>query len=208
MCNPQKSGPSRVCITFPKTIFQKTSKEINKKTIFLTYFGPLKQITDNSSRYLHSLFLPESNKCFFVCLVLYIHTCLYSFLILCSYCQLLFLTHLATRHSLQFTVFDDFIATCPYITEIKKALHNPNKYSNIIIFDTEYELFLLPYQITFLSAFGQAKIFFSYHILINILIYISFCDKKINNILYRKWSPLNCKQREQDNFPPDNCLSG
>ena len=62
-------------------------------------------------------------------------------------------------------MFDDFITTCPYITEIKKTLHNQNKYSNTIIFDTKYEHFLLPYQITLLLAFDQAKIFFSYHIL-------------------------------------------
>ena len=58
----------------------------------------------------------------------------------------------------------------------KKTLHNQNKYSSITIFGTKYELFLLPYKITFFLAFGQAKIFFSYHILMNILIYILFCD--------------------------------
>ena len=63
-----------------------------------------------------------------------------------------------------------------------------NKYSNIKLFGTKYKLFLPPYQITFFTAFGQAKIFFSYHILMNILIYILFCDKKksLNNIPYRK----------------------
>ena len=49
-----------------------------------------------------------------------------------------------------------------------------------MIFGTTYELFLPTYQITFFLAFGQAKIFFSYHILMNILIYILFCDKKIS----------------------------
>ena len=117
---------------------------------------------------------------FFICLVPNLHVCLYYFLILCSYFHLLFLTHVATGHILQFTMFHYFITTCPYITEIKKALQNQNKYSNIIIFGTRYELFLLPYQITFLLAFGQAKIFFSYHILMNILIYTLFCDKKIS----------------------------
>ena len=78
LCNPQRSGASRVCISFPQItqkinlrqnslagtdhwnsklstniqcgnnkhsaflIFQKICKKINKKTIFLTYFGPLK----------------------------------------------------------------------------------------------------------------------------------------------------------------------
>ena len=49
-----------------------------------------------------------------------------------------------------------------------------------MIFGTTYELFLPTYQITFFLAFGQAKIFFSYQILMNILIYILFCDKKIS----------------------------
>ena len=43
----------------------------------------------------------------------------------------------------------------------------------------KYELFLAPYQITFFLAFGQGKVFFSYHILMNILIYI-FRDKEIS----------------------------
>ena len=114
---------------------------------------------------------------FFICLVSYIHICPYYFLLLCSYFHLLSLTHLAMRHITQFTMFDDFITACPYITELKKALHNQNKYSNIIIFGTKYEFFLLPYQINFFLAFGQAKMFFSYRILMSILIYI-FCDKK------------------------------
>ena len=42
-----------------------------------------------------------------------------------------------------------FLLAYPYITEKKKALHNQNKYFSIIIFGTKYELFLLPYQITF-----------------------------------------------------------
>ena len=42
----------------------------------------------------------------------------------------------------------------------------------MIIFGTNYELFLPPYQITIFLAFGQSKIFFNYHILMTILIYI------------------------------------
>ena len=56
--------------------------------------------------------------------------------------------------------------------------HNQNEYSNIIIFGTKDVLFIPPYKITFFSAFGQAKIAFSYHILMNMLIYILFCDQK------------------------------
>ena len=51
-------------------------------------------------------------------------------------------------------------------------------YSNKIIFGTKYELFIPLYQITFFLGFGQTRIFFSSHILMNILIYILFCDKK------------------------------
>ena len=57
--------------------------------------------------------------------------------------------------------------------------YNQNNYSNLIS-GSKYELFLPPYQITFFLAFGPAKIFFSYHILRNILICILFCDKKIS----------------------------
>ena len=57
--------------------------------------------------------------------------------------------------------------------------YNQKNYSNLISGST-YELFLPPYQIIFFLAFGQAKIFFSYQILRNILICILFCDKKIS----------------------------
>ena len=121
----------------------------------------------------------------------YIYICLYYCLILCSYFHLLFLTLLATRHILQLTMFDDFITTCPEHQGDKKKIfrsprrkkrcrvnYNQNKCSNIIKFGTKYELFLFPYQVTFFLAFCQAKIFFSYHILTNILIYVLFCGKK------------------------------
>ena len=44
-----------------------------------------------------ALFLRDSNNCFFICLVPYIHTSLYYFLILCFYFQL-FHTLLTTGH--------------------------------------------------------------------------------------------------------------
>ena len=53
-----------------------------------------------------ALFLPDYNNCFFVCLVPYSHICLYYFLIFCFYFHYLFLTLIATRHILQFTMFD------------------------------------------------------------------------------------------------------
>ena len=127
---------------------------------------------------------------FFISLVPYIHICLYYFLILCSYFHPLFLTLLATRHILQFTIFDSIsLQPARNITEI--TLHSPqrktkcrinynqNNYSNLIS-GSRYELFFPPYQLTFFLPFGQAEIFFSYHILSNILIYILFCDKKIS----------------------------
>ena len=113
---------------------------------------------------------------FSICLVPYIYICLYYFLILCSFFHLLFLTLLATRHILQFTMFDSIsLQPARNITEIKKTLHSPrqkkkyrvnynqNKHSNIIVFGTKCELFLLP------LVFGKAIIFFSNHILMNIL---------------------------------------
>ena len=72
------------------------------------------------------------------------------------------------------------------------------KCSNIIS-STNYEIFLPPYQLTFCLAFGLAKRFFSYHILINILSvnYIYFVTKIfLNNIPYWKLS-LNCKQHSK-----------
>ena len=48
----------------------------------------------------------------------------------------------------------------------------------IIKFRTKFELFLPSFQINFSLAFGQAKIFLNYHILMSIFIYILFCDKK------------------------------
>ena len=128
----------------------------------------------------------------FICLVPYIHTFLYYILILCSYFHLLFLTLLATRYILQFTKSYDFITICRNIMEIKKTLHSPrrkktcsinynqNKYSNMIIFGTKSELFLCLYQVTFFLVSAWAKIFLSYHIQMNILIYKWFCDKKIS----------------------------
>ena len=126
---------------------------------------------------------------FFISLVPYIHICLYYFLILCSYFHPLFLTLLATRHILQFTIFDSIsLQPARNITEItlhssqrKKKFrvnYNQSNYSNLIS-GSKYELFLPPYQITFFLAFGQFKIFIGYHIVRNIFLYILFCDKKL-----------------------------
>ena len=88
-------------------------------------------------------------------------------------------------HSAIYNVWFDFITTWPKYHGDKKTLHGPrrkkkrrvsnnqNKYSNIIIFGTKYELFLPPYQITFFLAFGQAKANY-------------FVTKKFLNNPYRK----------------------
>ena len=147
LCNPQKSGVSRVCIAF----LQITQKKILTKDIFhwlqliteilsfLQIFSikknnpsafvifqklqiiPKYQQKDSISgkfwdfnsklQIVHgatyaSLFLPDSNNCFFICLVPYIPICLYYFLILFFYFHLLFHSLLTTRHILQFTMFD------------------------------------------------------------------------------------------------------
>ena len=133
-----------------------------------------------------ALFLPDSNKRFLICLVRYIHICFYYFQILCSsYFHPLFLTLFSTRHILQFIMFD-LISLQPArnIKEIKKN-HSPSQKKkcrvnyNQNIFGSKYELFLPPNQFFFL-AFGHAKIFLSNHILMNILIYTLFCDKKVS----------------------------
>ena len=53
-----------------------------------------------------ALLLLDSNYCFFICLVPYIHICLHYFLILCFYFHHLLHTLLASRHILQFTMPD------------------------------------------------------------------------------------------------------
>ena len=52
------------------------------------------------------LFLPDSNNCFFICLVPYIPVCLYYFVMLCFYLDHLLHSLLAKRHTLQFNMFD------------------------------------------------------------------------------------------------------
>ena len=76
-------------------------------------------------------------------------------------------------------------------TTQEKMLHYQTKCLNIIIFGTQYEFFLPPYQVTFFFVFGQdkdQKSFFSYYILVNILstnYYGYFVTKKyLNNISY------------------------
>ena len=110
------------------------------------------------------MFLPDSNNCFFICLVPYTHICFYFFLILFFYFHLLFLTLLAKRYILHFTMFDSIS-----LQSVKSINYKQTKSPNITIFGTKYEFFLPPYQLTTFLIFAQVKSFFSYHILMNIL---------------------------------------
>ena len=72
-----------------------------------------------------ALFLPDSNNCFFICLVPYIHICLYYFFILCSHFHL-FDTLLAARHSTICNVRFDFITSVSKL-EPNLDLNNPKQ---------------------------------------------------------------------------------
>ena len=72
------------------------------------------QVFKNKLQIIHeityaALFLAGSNNCFFIQLVPYIPICFSYFLILCFYFHLLFHSLLATRHILQFTMFDSIL---------------------------------------------------------------------------------------------------
>ena len=98
-------------------MFQKICQNINEKTKLLAYLGPLKA---NHSWFMR--LLTDSNNCFFICLVPYILICLYYFLILFFYFHLHFPSLLATRHILQFTMFDSIsFQPARNITEIRNG---------------------------------------------------------------------------------------
>ena len=72
-------------------------------------------------------FLPDTNKCFFICLVPYpyLHLLFSQFVVLFDF---LFPTLLATRHILQFTMYDSIsLQLARDITEIKNALQSMTK---------------------------------------------------------------------------------
>ena len=162
--------------------------KVNKKNyisgIFWTFKSKLQII--HRATYIHSFFLTLIN-------VFYIFSTIHSYLsLLFSHFVFLFSPSFpySPQDILQFTIFDSIsLQPARNITEI--TLHSPqrktkcrinynqNNYSNLIS-GSRYELFFPPYQLTFFLPFGQAEIFFSYHILSNILIYILFCDKKIS----------------------------
>ena len=88
-------------------VFQKLCQNINKKNdisgIFWAFRSKLQII--HGVTYI-TLFLPDSNNCFFICSVTYIPICLYYFWILCFYFHFPFHLLLATSHILQVTMFD------------------------------------------------------------------------------------------------------
>ena len=136
-------------------VFPKICKKINKKNVFLAYFGPLKA---NYRLFLglltfHCFSLTLIT--FFVCIIPYIYICFYYFLILCFYFNLLFLTLLTTKYVLQFTMFHAIsLQAARNIKEIKKYFISTS---------------LLTYFLFSFCSDYRLKIFFSYHILTNIL---------------------------------------
>ena len=92
-----------------------------------------------------ALFLPDSNKCFFICLVSYIPIHIIPIhIILCSYFYHIFLALLATRRILQFTMFDSILLEpARNSTEIKKRhfiIHHKRKSVAFIITKTNNDI--------------------------------------------------------------------
>ena len=122
ICNLSNIYPRRYCSVacmlisiLKKTVSSKVyTKFICKVNIQSPYI--------QSPSKVHCIYHTGSNKCFFVCLVPYTHICLYYFLILYSYFQLVFLTLLATRRILQFTMFDSILLQP---SQDKKTPHSP-----------------------------------------------------------------------------------
>ena len=123
LCKPPKSGAWGVCITFLQITQEILTKDIIHLlelyfwTIIWTFTSKLPTIL--GATYIHCFSLTLINV--FYMFSIDIHICLYYFLILCSYFYLLFLTLLATRHILQFTMFDSIsLQPAHHIREIKK----------------------------------------------------------------------------------------
>ena len=130
--------------------------------------------------------------CFFLTLitVFYMFSTMYPYLsvlffLFCFYFHLLFLIFLATRHILQFTIFDSIsLQPARIITEIRKYFIVHDKRKNValiitksnalilIIFGIKYDYFLPSHHLNFFLAFVRAKRFFRYHILVNILLIV------------------------------------
>ena len=80
-------------------------QNINKKNYISGIFCVFKsKLEINHAAIYIVLFLPDSNNCFFVCLVSYTHICFYYFII-CVFI-FTFLILFSPRHILQFTTFD------------------------------------------------------------------------------------------------------
>ena len=145
-----------------------------------------KEITDNSCGYFHWLFLPDSNKCFFICLATYIHP--YLSLLFSHFVFLFspsFFTLFATRHILLFTMFDLISLQPAYnITEIRKKhfiVHDERKSVTLIIIKTN------ALKIWYIQSMSFSSLLFTF-----LLTYYFVTKKYLNNIPYRNLSQ-NCK---------------
>ena len=119
--------------------------------IFWTFKSKLQVI--RGATYIHCFFLTLINIFYiFNTIHSYLSLLFSHFVFLFSFVYLLFLTLLATRHILQFTIFDSIsLQPARSITEIKlhsprrkkkcRVNYNQNNYSNLI-FGLNYELFL------------------------------------------------------------------
>ena len=110
-------------------VFQKLCQNINKKNdisgIFWAFRSKLQII--HGVTYI-TLFLPDSNNCFFICSVTYIPICLYYFWILCFYFHFPFHLLLATSHILQVTMFDSTLLQPVHnTTEIRNTSESTTK---------------------------------------------------------------------------------
>ena len=138
--------------------FRKSARKSINKLYFWHILDLQKQITDNSCGYLHSLFLPDSDKCFFI----YMFSTIHPYLSLLFYHFVLLFSpsfSYSSRHETHSTIYNvwlNFITL--HIPRRKKECRvncNRNKYCYIIIFGTKYEIFLPSY---FLFSFWSGQI--------------------------------------------------
>ena len=126
-------------------LFQKICEKIDKKNYISGIFRAFKSKLQIIPAAIYiALFLPDSNKCFFICLVSYIPIHIIPIhIILCSYFYHIFLALLATRRILQFTMFDSILLEpARNSTEIKRhfIIHHKRKSVAFIITKTNNDI--------------------------------------------------------------------
>ena len=120
---------------------------------------------------LHSFFL--TLIFFLICLVPYIHICFQYFLLLCFYFHLVSLALFATRHILQFTMFDSISQQAlRNTTKIKKILHSSRRKSKCRVNNNQ----------TKCSKISVAQSVSFSSILINLLSVWFFCRLQIKKV--------------------------